>query len=235
MRYAIYYTPEKDDPLTRLAARWLGRDAFDGKVSATPSTVPLSANELASHTAAPRRYGFHATLKAPFRLADGESEQALVDALARFARSREPIHLPRIELRRIGGFFALVPQTPCAALERLAADAVGEFERFRKPLSPAEIERRNPSALTPGQLENLHKWGYPYVFEEFRFHMTLTGRVADNESARVERAIEAFFGPLLMEPLEIASLALFVEREPGAPFRVRSFHAMGSASQRMTA
>lgn len=235
MRYAIYYTPEKDDPLTLMASRWLGRDAFTGKATAAPSAAPLTASEVAFHTAAPRRYGFHATLKAPFRLADGETEAALVEALAEFAQGREPVCLPRIELRQIDGFFALVPQEPSPEVNRLAGDVVATFKRFRAPLSRAEIERRNPEALTPRQLKNLHKWGYPYVFDDFRFHMTLTGRIAENESPRVERAIRDFFGPLLLGPLGIASLALFVEPQAGAPFRVRYLHGMGPVRQRKTA
>lgn len=235
MRYAIYYTPEKDDPLTRAAARWLGRDVFAGEPIAPAAVPPFSAAEISFHTAAARRYGFHATLKAPFRLAAGESEQTLVAALTEFSHRTEPILLPRVVVRRFDGFFALVPEEPPAALDAFAADVVTTFERFRAPLSQTEIDRRNPDNLTPGQLKNLHKWGYPYVFNDFRFHMTLTGRVTDEESARMQRAIDAFFGPLLAEPLEIASLALFVEPEPGAPFQVQSFHTLGWNKKRKTA
>lgn len=235
MRYAIYYTPEQDDPLTRLAARWLGRDAFADAAVPTPAVEGLSPADIAFHTAAARRYGFHATLKAPFRLAEGASEADLVEALESFAQAREPIHLPRIALKRMEGFFAFVPYERTPALDTFAGDVVTEFEPFRAPLSRTEIDRRNPDGLDPAQLKNLHKWGYPYVFEAFRFHMTLTGRVAEEDRARVERAIETFFGPLLLEPLDIASLTLFVEPEPGAPFRVASFHRLGVMRRRKTA
>src|SRR5690606_24575986 len=77
MRYAIYFTPERDHPLTRKAAQWLGRDAFGGETLPPSSAAPLSAAEVAFQTAAARRYGFHATLKAPFRLAEGTSESEL--------------------------------------------------------------------------------------------------------------------------------------------------------------
>lgn len=235
MRYAIYFTPEKDDPLTRAAGRWLGRNPFTGEAPPPAAVGPLSAAEAAFHTAAARRYGFHGTLKAPFRLAEGQSERALVSALSAFTAAREPILVPRVVVTRLDGFFALVPDAPSPALDRLAHDVVTAFEPFRAPLSQAELERRNPDGLSPSQLKNLHKWGYPYVFEDFRFHMTLTGRVPAGEAQRVERAIEVFFGPLLEEPLEIASLALFVEPEPGAPFHVKSLHSLRQARERKTA
>ncbi|TWG91279.1 putative phosphonate metabolism protein [Mesorhizobium sp. J18] len=232
MRFAIYFTPEKDHPLTRRAAQWLGRDAFSGEVLPSPAAGPLSPAEVAFQTAAARRYGFHATLKAPFRLAEGVSESELIGAVENFAQSQEPVCLPEITLRRLDGFFAILPSQGSAALANLAANVVTAFERFRAPLTAAEIERRNPDALTPGQLKNLHKWGYPYVFEEFRFHMTLTGRVAAAEQERVAKAIEGFFGPLLSGPLDVDGLAVFVESEPGAPFHIRSFHPMGPIRKR---
>ncbi len=235
MRYAIYFTPEQNDPLTRAAARWLGRDAFDGEQNPPIETDVFTAAEIAFHTAAARRYGFHATLKAPFSLAEGQTEQGLIAALADFSQRTDPLFLPRGVVRRLDGFYALVPEERSASLDKLAASVVETFEPFRAPLSPEDIERRNPENLSPAQLKNLHKWGYPYVFEDFRFHMTLTGRVPQNEAARMERAIDGFFGPLLSEPLEIASLALFVEPEPGAPFLVRSFHELGWAKTRKTA
>ncbi|WP_163272340.1 DUF1045 domain-containing protein [Chelativorans alearense] len=235
MRYAIYFTPDKDDPLGRVAERWLGRSVFGRQVPAPVAVDTFSAAEIAFHTAAPRRYGFHATLKAPFRLAEGKSEGELVATLEKFAAEREPVVLERVAARRLGGFFAVVPATPSPELDRLAGEVVEAFEPFRAPLSPEEIERRNPENLTPEQLKNLHKWGYPYVFDAFRFHMTLTGRVPEAEAARMERAIDAFFGPLLLEPLELSSLALFAEPEVGAPFHIKSFHAIGGARERKSA
>lgn len=235
MRYAIYFTPDREDPLTRLASGWLGRDVY-GRETALPVSVgSLCAAEISFHTAAARRYGFHATLKAPFSLADGTGEEALVDALDLFAARMEPVTLPRVELAQIDGFFALVPQRPAPALDSLAGAVVAEFDRFRAPLGDSEIARRNPDSLSPSDLKNLYRWGYPFVFESFRFHMTLTGRVPDRDRVRVERAIESFFGPMLDEPLVVDSLALFVEPEPGAPFSVRSTHQIGRMPDRKTA
>ena len=235
MRYAIYYTPPEDDPLTRIASTWLGRNAFTGETFAPQAHGPLPAAEIAYQTAAARRYGFHATLKAPFQLADGQDERELTAALSTFCGQMRPFTGPRLAIRRLDGFLALVPEQPSARLDDLARDVVVAFERFRAPLSDAELARRNPEALSPAQLKNLHQWGYPYVFEEFRFHMTLTGRLGDADAPRVLRAVEERFGPVLDEPLEVGSLALFVEPEPGAPFAVHSFHEFGRLHERKSA
>jgi hypothetical protein len=195
----------------------------------------LSPAEVAYHTASARRYGFHATLKAPFELAAGMTEAELEAAIARFAANVEPILLSRLVPARIDGFLALVPGSPAPDLDRLAGDVVTEFDPFRAPLSEAEIRRRNPDSLSPEQFRNLMRWGYPYVFESFRFHMTLTGRVPDADLPRVRAAIDEVFGRTLERPATVDGLALFVEPEPGAPFMVRSWHGLGRRQERKTA
>src|SRR5690606_29713379 len=120
-------------------------------------------------------------------------------------------------------------------LDRFAGEVVAAFDRFRAPLSDTEIKRRNPDALNPDEFRNLLQWGYPYVFESFRFHMTLTGRVPDHDLPRVRAAIDEMFGPVLERPAMVDGLALFVEPEPGAPFMVKSWHGLGRRRQRRIA
>lgn len=235
MRYAVYFTPPKEDPLTRLAAAWLGRDAFTGATPTPPVVSTLTPAEIAFHSAAARRYGFHATLKAPFLLAERESEASLLEAVARFASTTEPFAISRLAIGQIDGFFALVPASPVAALNRLADDVVRMFDRFRAPLSEADIERRNPDALSAEQFQNLHRWGYPYVFDAFRFHMTLTGRVGGHEAERVGTALAEVFETTLAAPVPVDGIALFVEPEPGAPFAVRSYSRFGQQHERKSA
>lgn len=223
MRYAIYFTPPQEDALTRRAARWLGRDAFTGE-RLDPAGENPPGEAL---TAEPRRYGFHATLRAPFRLRAGVDESGLVAAMQGFAVACAPVIVPRMALARLDGFFALVPAAPAPALDALAAGIVRAFDRFAAPLSEADIARRRPESLDPAERDYLHRWGYPYVFDRFRFHMTLTGRVPDGKAQDVRAAIEAHFGALLEKPLEIGALTLFVEPEPGAPFAVRATAALG--------
>lgn len=235
MRYAIYFTPGQNDPLTRLAASWLGRDPFTGTQPPAPTVTQLSPAEIAYHTASARRYGFHATLKAPFQLAENITETELDDAVARFAAAAEPILLSKLVPARIDGFLALVPGSPAPDLDRFAGEVVTVFDRFRAPLSEAEIKRRNPDALSPDEFRNLMRWGYPYVFESFRFHMTLTGRVSDADLQRVRAAIDEAFAPTLEQPATVDGLALFIEPEPGAPFMVRSWYGLGRRQERKTA
>jgi putative phosphonate metabolism protein len=235
MRYAIYFTPRQDDPLTRLAASWLGRDPFTGATVQSPASAVLSPAEIAFHTASARRYGFHATLKAPFRLATGESEAGLERAMSAFVQTMEPVVIPRLVVKQMDGFFALIPGDENPGLQRLADNVVTGFDRFRAPLSEADMERRNPDALSPAEFRNLCQWGYPYVFDAFRFHMTLTGRVGAEESARIRAAIDEVFELVLVGPVAIDGLALFVERETGAPFTVLSHHALGDRRDRKTA
>lgn len=235
MRYAIYFTPPPDDPLTRIAASWLGRDAFTGETIAPPALGLFDPAEIAFHTAAARRYGFHATLMAPFKLADGESEQSLARAFAAFCEASPPFQLPRLKLAQLDGFFALVPEGDAQRLNEFAGEVVLAFDRFRAPLGQGEIARRHPDSLKPSELRNLHQWGYPFVFDTFRFHMTLTGRAAGQEAQRLERALTDWFGPVLNDPVEISALTLFIEHEPGAPFVVHRQTALGAVSERMRA
>ncbi len=235
MRYAIYFTPGQNDPLTRLAASWLGRDPFTSAQPPAPAVTNLTPAEIAYHTASARRYGFHATLKAPFHLAANATEADLDQAVASFAAAAEPILLSKLVPTRIDGFLALTSGSPAPDLDRFASEIVSQFDRFRAPLSEAEIKRRNPDALSPEEFRNLLQWGYPYVFESFRFHMTLTGRVPDHDLPRVRAAIDDVFAATLERPATVDGLALFVEPEPGAPFMVKSWHELGRRQQRKTA
>lgn len=225
MRYAIYFTPREHDPLSQLAASWLGRDAFTGIGTRQP---PQVSRRLLDQTAEPRRYGFHATLKAPFRLADGRTEQALSSAFRTFCAARRPFSLP-LAIHRLDGFFALMQTEPSGALDELAADTVRDFEPFRAALTPAEIERRRPERLSAAELRNLVEWGYPQVFDTFRFHMTLTGRVSESDAPQMQEALASLFGPLLREPLSISGLGLFVQRDAPADFTVLEYAAFAAA------
>ncbi|AZO10278.1 MULTISPECIES: DUF1045 domain-containing protein [unclassified Mesorhizobium] len=235
MRYAIYYTPRQDERLARVAANWLGRDPFGAATRPVEAVGDLSAAEVAFHTASARRYGFHATLKAPFRLAPNETEASLRVALDSFAEAAPPVVIPRLVVGQIDGFFALVPEAPFAALNSFAGEVVRGFDRFRAPLTEAEIERRSPDSLKPEEFRNLCQWGYPYVFETFRFHMTVSGRVGPQESRRLRAAIDSLFADVLLHPVPVDALTLFVEPEPGAPFMVLSHHALSRRPARKTA
>lgn len=231
MRYAIYFSPPAADPLTRAAAVWLGRDAFTGEQYPRRAEHGLSAEELDALTADPRRYGFHATLKAPFRLADGTTEAELLTALADFAGKTAPFDIPSVVVAQHGRFFALVPDAPHPPLQDFANAVVETFEPFRAALSGADLERRKPERLSPRQRENLMQWGYPYVFDDFRFHMTLTMPISEAEAPTMANLLAERFGDFIARPLRIDGLTLAVEPEPGAPFLVHSWLPLTAAQQ----
>ncbi|AJY45440.1 DUF1045 domain-containing protein [Martelella endophytica] len=226
MRYAIYFTPPADDPLTEAASRWLGYDAFEGAERPFPDTVGLPPGRMSTVTAAAARYGFHATLKAPFRLAENITPSALEAAFDVYCRNTATFNIPKIVLGQIGKFYALVPAENYDTLQAFAADVVEHFEPMRAPLLNDEIARRKPETLSEVQRENMMRWGYPYVFDEFRFHMTLTGPVAGTDASVVGGAVETYFAPFIDKPLAVTGLGLFVEESRGAPFTIRRWQPL---------
>lgn len=214
VRYAIYFTPAENDDLTRKASQWLGRNAFTGAL------YDLS-DAQAGMVGEPQRYGFHATLKAPFELATGRTEEELISALEVFAASRPHFDLPDVTVGNLGPFFALVPSQPHQPLQDFAADVVSYFEPFRAPLSESDIARRRPQHLSASQRQNLMQWGYPHVMDDFRFHMTLTGPIDEANRGTVGATLATEFSKFTNRPLHISGLGLFVEQARGEPFTVQ--------------
>jgi putative phosphonate metabolism protein len=209
-RYAVYYTPPPG-AFADFGAGWLGWDAVRG--ARVPRTLAVDGAE--EITATPRRYGFHATLKAPFRLAEGRSAGELREALGALAAATPPLRGARLHLERLGPFLALVPATDHAAFSRLGDAMVRELDAFRLPPSEAEVARRRAAGLTPAQDGHLLRWGYPYVFEEFRFHMTLSGKLDADTAARVETALAPVLAEVVPDPFGIAEVTLAGEDEDG--------------------
>ncbi|WP_007513349.1 MULTISPECIES: DUF1045 domain-containing protein [Pseudofrankia] len=230
-RFAIYAAPGTGPTdaaavaLREKAERWLGR-----AVSGEPVTPGVPAGwtreTVDAMTVDARRYGFHATLKAPFRLAEGRTPDELDAACASFAAGRAGVTIPRLSLARLGSFFALVPGAEAAELYALADDVVTGFDGFRAPATEAELARRKPASLTPRQRELLGAWGYPYVLDEFRFHLTLTDGIPPRRQPDVERALSGWFAASLGATVRIDALALFTEAEPGAPFALHAVHPL---------
>jgi putative phosphonate metabolism protein len=210
-RYAVYFAPKQGSLLDELGSRWLGRNAWIGHTAEQP---PVDG--VIEFTAAPRRYGFHATLKAPFHLSGDKA--AFLRAVAELACHRPPVTIERIALAEIGGFLALVPEQASEDLHSLAAACVKELDRYRAPLTSAEFERRVRSGLTSRQERLTRNWGYPFVLDEFRFHMTLTRRLEAGEKERVAEAARRLFAAVIAKPLIIDALTVFCEPGEGLDF-----------------
>jgi putative phosphonate metabolism protein len=218
-RYAVYWAPE--GAWARAAAEWLGWDPATGCVAAQPDLgVPL-----ADWTAEPRKYGFHGTVKAPFRLATGWDQLRLLASIETLFARLAPIRLEGLSLCRIGGFLALTPDGDAAALAGLAAAAVTGLDAARAPLTPDEVQRRRPERLSPVQRGFLDRWGYPYVLGEFQFHLTLSGHLAPDDLDRLQPLAAAHFAPHLPRPFVISDLCLFGEAEDGRFHLIRR-HAL---------
>lgn len=217
-RHAIYWAPAVDHPLWDAGCRWLQRD---------PSSPDTGWPEPAwPHIAEPRRYGFHATLKPPFRLREPWSETALLGAAARLASRVPAFDMPALHVAWLGRFLALRPVQGLGAdhpLQRLADACVLDLDTFRAPPTPAERARRHSLTLTPQQQALLEDYGYPYVLGEWRFHMTLSDPLdavpGEQRAATLEQARE-HFAEALAVPLRCDALCLFVEPGPGRPFRL---------------
>jgi putative phosphonate metabolism protein len=219
-RYAIYFAPDADRALTRFGAETLGYDAYSGHDIDHPRSVVADFPDWADISAAPRKYGFHGTLKAPFSLTEGKSEADLLAAIEDFAAEPREIPLIAPVVRTISGFTAIVPDEADDELELLAEACVRDFDSFRAPMTAEDRARRKPDALTPRQIEHLDDWGYPYVFEDFRFHMTLTGRLDEERGAAVLALLQHRFAELGIDELPIDSIALFRQDSATTRFRI---------------
>lgn len=219
-RYAIYFAPDADRALTRFGAETLGYDAYSGHEIDHPKAVLADFPDWAGMTADPRKYGFHGTLKAPFALADDKSEADLLATLDEFAEQPREIPIIAPVVRIISGFTAIVPDEADDDLQLLAEACVREFDPFRAPMSAEDRARRKPDALTPRQIEHLDDWGYPYVFEDFRFHMTLTGRLTEERGAAALALLQHRFDELGIDELPIDSIAVFKQDSATTRFRI---------------
>jgi putative phosphonate metabolism protein len=218
-RYAIYYAPPADTPIWRKAAAWLGRDAYSGAAPARPVLAGLEGIDLDDLTADPRGYGFHATLKAPFELAPSASEADLLSAAEQFVVRQSPF-VARVAPAALGRFLAFRLQDGEARMQALHEVCVRAFEPFRARLSDADLARRRRAPLTPEQDARLEAWGYPYVFEDFRFHMTLTGQIRD-EALR-ERVLAALIEHFAAETgaHRFDGVAVFRQTDRAQPFDI---------------
>lgn len=217
-RYAIYAVPE--GALHARGSAWLGWDSVAARRVPHPDLDGLP-DTAAALTETPRKYGFHGTIKPPFRLAPGCDVAALHAAATALAGRSAPVILPDLEVRRLGGFVAIVPAQPVPALADLAATWVRDLDTFRAAPAPEELARRRKAGLTDRQEALLADWGYPYVFEEFRFHLTLSGKRKTGEADALAARLGAHFADLLTRPLALDTLCLMGE---GADGRFRLLH-----------
>ena len=216
-RYAVYYTPQ-DDLFYNLGSSWLGWDTILGQPA---SQLEINSDiNIEKITETPRKYGLHATIKAPFRLADGVSVSELERQLRNLCLSLKPIEFS-LEVSELNGFFALTPTVKNTEIRELHTKVVCELDEFRAPPTKDEFIKRRRNQLTSEQDQNLIKWGYPYIFKDFYFHITLTGKIPEDFRNKVKDEIENFFQPVLQQKINLSELALVGEAKDGNFYVIR--------------
>ncbi|WMD20573.1 DUF1045 domain-containing protein [Achromobacter seleniivolatilans] len=226
-RYALYLAPT--GPWGATGSRWLGRCADTG---ARLAPLPGQPAESQEWTQAPRHYGLHATLKPPFRLRAGVTPQALDAAARELVDGVTPFSI-ELECEQLRGFLAWrIAQADVdgqARIQALADAAVRNLDALRAPLTPEEMARRQPQSLSPAQQAMLERWGYPYVFDTYTFHITLTNKLAGSELEQAEASIATFADPLRGQAMPVPGVSIYVQPEPGADFvAARHYHFDGS-------
>ena len=226
-RYAIYYAPHPDSELWRFGTRWLGRDPIRDTELVQPRLPGIDQSRIRQVTESPRHYGFHATLKAPFVLAESKTRAELVAALEAFAGGQSEFEIAPLRLSDIDGFLALTLPREEPALREVADSCVREFDGFRAPPTQSELERRGPQTMTERQRGYLDAWGYPYVFDEFRFHMTLSCRLDPPERVSFQTKLEPLADASVELPVEVDALCLFEQPNRSTPFRLTGRFSFG--------
>lgn len=220
-RYAVYYVPPADSSIARFGREWLGVDIETGELHKQSAIDGLSPERQEALTASPRYYGFHGTLKPPFKLAANATLESLLVATRLFAKSVSPIELPPLELAYIGKFLSLSPIASSFKLELMAGGCVRALEGYRRHRTEQELAAYRQSKLTVHQEQMLENWGYPYVLEEYRFHMTLTDRVEDEgERDVVMKAAAERCKDFLGQPLPVSDVVVCTQPERDTFMRV---------------
>ena len=232
-RYALYFSPAPGTAWWNAGCSWLGRDAHTGAEVLQPQVDGMTAVQLARLTTDARRYGFHATLKAPFALADGATEVDLAAMATVFASAQQTQLIDDVQVQTMGQFLALRPVHRNAELDSLAQHCVEYFDILRAPASAGELAKRRMAGLSARQDALLTRWGYPYVEEEYRFHMTLTDALKAADAplmALLHSAARTHFAPAAqVEPLRLNGLTILREETPGAAFSVWLRYPFSSA------
>jgi hypothetical protein len=218
-RCAVYFVPDIGSDWWQAGSAWLGRCAATGQRMAQPPLPGISPNAQWAATAEPRRYGWHATLKAPFKIMPGENLRSVMGALEALADTLTAFDLPTLQVSTQGGFIALRPEGDVTQINRTAEACVKELHPLAQPLSEADVARRRQAPLTAEQDRLMLAWGYPYVLHAFEFHLSLThtleGMSEDMRTAW-QQAAQAHFAPL--GGCRFDRLALFIEPQRGADF-----------------
>ncbi|HER26497.1 MAG TPA: DUF1045 domain-containing protein [Rhodospirillales bacterium] len=229
VRYAIYLAPDAESPVGRFGNTWLGFDPATGEDLPRPKISGITASQITEVAAAPSRYGFHGTLKPPFSLSKGRAIDELENAVRSLAARFRAFEIAKIQINRIGDFLALMPRKPDLLVEQLASVCVRELDQFRAPLDDVALAHRRQAGLSDRQDRLLRRWGYPYVLDEFQFHLTLTGKLKNDESKNFQKTLQKEVSCFVDVPLPVRDIALFRDPGDGGRFRLLKRYPLGCA------
>ena len=221
-RFAIFYTPT--GALADFGAQWLGWDSAHGRAVVQSEIAGIDVRTI---TQTPRKYGLHGTLKAPFKLAEGCDLAQLRDAAATFATGQPEFEIGALALRHDSGFVALRPRSQQVALCKFAAATVMAFHGFRATLTDVDIARRREAKLTARQDQQMLDWGYPFIFDDFHFHLTLSGRMEAREAAQVIDALSPHLESIVPTPFVIDAITLMGQDDRGMFHQIHRYTLTG--------
>ena len=109
-RYAIYYAPIENCELDVFGKCWLGWDPYKGEeiTKSYPLKLP-NLQKFSRFVLTPKQYGFHGTIKAPFRLKDGYTYNDLENKVCEISKQIHSFHLDELIIKKLGNFIALIP------------------------------------------------------------------------------------------------------------------------------
>jgi 2'-5' RNA ligase len=215
-RYAVYFSPSADSQLGQFGQRVLCRSATSDRKPNASSTFSDQARWLRL-TEKPAHYGFHATLKAPFELKRSITVDKLTRAVTDFATSQSPIELTSLSPRNLGDFMALTLENEIETLSKFALDCVISLEPFRQVLSDGDMQRRKLHGISSRQESLLLEYGYPYVADEFRFHLTLSDKLSKHDQDYKTWVISEY-DKLVVRPPVLDQIAIYAQTDRQSPF-----------------
>jgi len=217
-RYAIYYTPPRKSLLESAGALWLGRTAH--RYGQIPKEIPegFFKQEYYQIIESPRWYGFHGTIRAPFELAENCTPEQFTKDVTRICADHVPFAFSGLAVSCFGGFLALTPTAGYLELVKLHSDLVRKLDGLRAPLASFDLKRHLDKKLSERQERLLRRFGYPFVLEEYRFHMTLTGTIDDRVRRAYKDKLEHILNPYLNQPVPVNEVTIYMQPDRKTPF-----------------
>ena len=222
-RYAIYYAPIENCGLDVFGKCLLGWDPYKGEeiTNSYPPKLP-NLQKFSRFVLTPKQYGFHGTIKAPFRLKDGYTYNDLENKVCEISKQIHSFYIDKLIIKKLGNFIALIP-TNNLKVNDVSNKFVEGLDYLRDELSENEIKKRNPIKLTSRQKKMLFKWGYPYVFNEFKFHLTLTSKLNIEEIDDVFKSLQNILTQFNLIKINFNSVCIFGQKSDEKFYFIKRF------------